>query len=172
MPTAMVGHPRTMIALAKLKEGVASSINPVRVPALVEPIKQYMTTGISIALSPGTASTLYLGDFTQLIFGIRTELRIEVLSELLAVNHQYGFVAHMRATSDFSIRRASVELHGSCPNHELTNYGIYRIKRKGRAVNAAPETVKQLAWNTTPTPRFCQAEDIWDPDRVTAPVIR
>lgn len=115
MPTAMVGHPRTMIALAKLKEGVASSINPVRVPALVEPIKQYMTTGISIVLSPGTASTLYLGDFTQLIFGIRTELRIEVLRELFAVNHQYGFVAHMRCDIGLQHPQSFCKLTGIVP---------------------------------------------------------
>jgi HK97 family phage major capsid protein len=115
MPTSMVMHPRTAIALAKLKEGVASSINPVRVPALVEPIKQYMTTGISITLSPGTATTLYLGDFTQLIFGIRTELRIEVLRELFAVNHQYGFVAHMRADIGLQHPQSFCKLTGIVP---------------------------------------------------------
>jgi HK97 family phage major capsid protein len=115
MPTAMVMHPRTAIALAKLKEGVASSINPVRVPALVEPIKQYMTTGISITLSPGTASTLYLGDFTQLIFGIRTDLRIEVLRELFAVNHQYGFVAHLRADIGLQHPQSFCKLTGIVP---------------------------------------------------------
>jgi HK97 family phage major capsid protein len=41
--------------------------------------------------------TCILGDFSKLVIGIRTSLRIEVLRELFAENMQYGFLCHLRA---------------------------------------------------------------------------
>ena len=95
--TAIVMHPRTLKTISQFKTGIASDKTPLVKPAVLQNIPIHKTTAISITGSPGTATTVYLGDFSQLIFGIRTELRIEVLRELFAVNHQYGFVAHLRA---------------------------------------------------------------------------
>jgi len=96
MPTAIVMPPRTAIALAKLKEGVASSVNPIQVPPLVQRMVQYVTTALPITESPGTASRIIIGSFDQLYIGIRTSLVIEVLRELYAANYQFGFLAHLR----------------------------------------------------------------------------
>lgn len=96
MPTAIVMPPRTAIGLAKLKEGVASSINPVQIPPLVQRMTQYVTTGLPVNEAPGTASRIILGEFSQLYIGMRTSLTIEVLRELYAANYQFGFLAHLR----------------------------------------------------------------------------
>ncbi len=95
MPTAMVMPPRTTIALAKLKESTSNA--PLAMPPLLANIPSFTTTSMPITESPGTASKIILGDFTQLYFGIRTELRIEVLRELYAGNLQLGYIAHLRA---------------------------------------------------------------------------
>ena len=47
--------------------------------------------------SSSVASTILIGDFTQLLFGIRTDLRIQLLRELYMGTGQYAFLAHLRA---------------------------------------------------------------------------
>lgn len=95
MPTAIVMPPRTQNALAKLKEGTTNAPLP-KLP-LIADIPMLATTSLPINETPGTSSRLIMGDFTQLLFGIRTSLRIEVLRELFAGNLQYGFLAWLRA---------------------------------------------------------------------------
>jgi HK97 family phage major capsid protein len=112
-PTGIMLHPRTLTTVSKFKEGGTNA--PLPKPPVLANVPIYPTTGISITLAPGTATTVYMGDFTQLIFGIRTELRIEVLRELFAVNHQYGYVAHMRADIGLAHPQSFVKLTGIVP---------------------------------------------------------
>jgi HK97 family phage major capsid protein len=97
MPTAMVMPPRTTVALAKLKTGLTSDNTPLVKPPLIADIPILTTTSLPITEAPGTASRIIMGDFSRLMIGIRSALRVEVLRELYAGNHQYGFVAHLRA---------------------------------------------------------------------------
>ncbi len=56
-----------------------------------------------------------MGDFTQLLLGIRQELRIEVLKEAFAGNLQYGFIAHLRADVALAHPAAFCSLTGIVP---------------------------------------------------------
>jgi len=96
-PTAMVMHPRTWRTIQGFADTTGQPLQPP--PALVG-LPSLVTTSIPINQTQGTGtlcSTIIAGDFTQLLIGIRQELRIEVLRELYAANHQYAFVAHLRA---------------------------------------------------------------------------
>jgi HK97 family phage major capsid protein len=96
-PTAAIMAPRTRFALAGLADTTGQ---PLRRPDVLERLKFLATTKLPVDETQGTAenaSTLVMGDFAQLMVGVRSSLRIEVLRELFAQNHQYGFVAHLRA---------------------------------------------------------------------------
>jgi HK97 family phage major capsid protein len=55
------------------------------------------TGALPTNLGGGTNESLaFLGYFPDLILGMRTELRIEVLKELFAQTHEYAYVAHLR----------------------------------------------------------------------------
>ncbi|MCE7902131.1 MAG: phage major capsid protein [Gammaproteobacteria bacterium PRO9] len=76
------------------------------------------TTAIPLTQTQGTASnasTIFAGDFSQMMIGMRSELRIEVLRELYAGNHQYGFVAHLRADVQVTHAQSFGRLVGITP---------------------------------------------------------
>ena len=57
-----------------------------------------VTTKIPINGGAGTnESSIFAGDWSRLLIGMRTDLRIEILKERYADTHQYGFVAFLRA---------------------------------------------------------------------------
>lgn len=95
MPTSIVMPPRTFIAMAKLKQATTNA--PLPRPPLIDGLTVYQTSALPITEAPGTASRIMLGDFTQLLLGIRSSLRVEVLRERYAEFVQYGFLAHLRA---------------------------------------------------------------------------
>ncbi len=98
MPTAVVVAPRTLTKSAKLKDTLGQ---PQRKPDLLANVPFLATTAVPINQTHGTsnlASEAIVGDFTQLMFGIRTRLRIRVLQEaFMGSNGQYGFLADLRA---------------------------------------------------------------------------
>lgn len=95
--SAVVQAPRTAIGLAKLKDGQGQ---PLQKPPLLSGIPFLTTTGIPINQTQGTAnntSTDIMGDFSQVLVGIRTSLQITVLNERFAEFGQVGFVGWLRA---------------------------------------------------------------------------
>jgi HK97 family phage major capsid protein len=112
-PTGIVMHPRTLKTISLFKEGGTNS--PLAKPPVLADIPIYPTTAMSITLAPGTATNVIIGNFAELIFGIRSELRIEVLRELYAINHQYGFVAHLRADIGLQHPQSFVKMTGIVP---------------------------------------------------------
>jgi HK97 family phage major capsid protein len=112
-PTAIVMHPRTLATVVNFKEATTNA--PLQTPPVLANIPLLRTTGMSIVESPGTATTVIIGDFTQLILGIRTGLRIEILREAFATNHQYAFVAHMRADIGLQHPQSFCKLTGIVP---------------------------------------------------------
>lgn len=93
----MIMHLRTLTNIAKLKDTTNQALVP---PGIIASLPSYSTTSVSIADTQGSssvASRIYIGDFRQLYVGIRSNLRIEVVRERFAENHQYAFVAHLRA---------------------------------------------------------------------------
>lgn len=96
-PTAMVMAPRTWRQVAGLTDTTGQPLNP---PPAVSAIPMLTSTIVPIDEEQGTstdASPLIVGDFSQLLIGIRTQLRIRVLQEAFASNNQYGFLADLRA---------------------------------------------------------------------------
>jgi HK97 family phage major capsid protein/HK97 family phage prohead protease len=93
--SAIVMHPRTFQTYAKLKESTTDA--PLARPPVLEGIPFLQTTGLSITEAPGTASRIIAGDFSRLMIGVRSSLRIEILRERYGEFLQYGFLAHLRA---------------------------------------------------------------------------
>lgn len=95
-PGAMVMHPRTKRVIA----GFADTTNqPLQIPPALSGIGQMVTTNMPINQTQGSASnasSIIMGDFSQLLLGVRQELRIEVLRETFASKLQYAFLAHLR----------------------------------------------------------------------------
>jgi HK97 family phage major capsid protein len=95
MPTAIIMHPRDEGTLAGL---TASDNQPLNAPSQISEIPWLTTTSIPVNGGTGTdESSIFMGDFTKLILGVRTEIRIDVSRELYAENMQYGFFCHLRA---------------------------------------------------------------------------
>lgn len=114
-PTALIYHPRTGGALAKLKDG---NSNPLTVPEMVAKVPKLVTTSIPITQTQGTAnnaSSILAGDFSRMLIGLRNSLRIELLKERYADQLQYGFVAFMRGDVQFEHKAAFTKLVGIIP---------------------------------------------------------
>jgi len=95
--SALILHPRTA---REINGWVDSLGQPLRVPPRLQDIPILPTTAMSVAETQGTssaASSILLGDFSEVFVGIRTQLQVTVLHELLAANGQIGFVLWLRA---------------------------------------------------------------------------
>ena len=92
--TAIIGHPREFGDLATLAD---STGQPLRKPDALSEIPMLSTTAIPIDGGGGSnESTLFMGNWSNLMLGIRSGVRVEVLRERFADNHQLGLIAHMR----------------------------------------------------------------------------
>jgi HK97 family phage major capsid protein len=114
-PTAAVMAPRTLAALSKLSDGQGQ---PLMRPSLVANLPLLSTTNMPIDETQGTsdnASSIILGDFSQLWVGIRQQLRIEVLNQLYAENLQVGFIAHLRADVALAHPQSFCRISGVIP---------------------------------------------------------
>lgn len=113
--TAQVMHPRTWRTI----EGfVDTTGQPLRPPSSLENLPKLTTTSLPINQTQGSASNaspIIAGDFKQLMLGVRTGLRIEVLKERYAENLQYAFLAHLRADVQLVHPEAFVKLIGIIP---------------------------------------------------------
>lgn len=97
-PTAFVMAPRTLGTLSKMPTGISGDKTPLVPPPVVAAVPFMQTTSIPVNLGGGgNESIVIVGNFARLMIGIRSSLRVEILRELYAGNHQYGFVAHLRA---------------------------------------------------------------------------
>ncbi len=114
-PNGMVYHPRTGRVINGFKDTTNQPLLP---PPALANVLGFSTTSVPINQTQGTAnnaSSLIMGDFTQLLLGIRQELRVEVLKEAFAGNLQYGFIAHLRADVALAHPAAFCSLVGIIP---------------------------------------------------------
>lgn len=114
-PTSLVMAPRTWRTIAGFADTTGQ---PLRPPADIEGIPRLVSTTVPVAQTQGsatTASCIVAGDFSQLLIGIRSELRIEILRELYAATHQYAFVAHLRMDVQLARPKAFSILKGVLP---------------------------------------------------------
>jgi HK97 family phage major capsid protein len=95
-PSAYIMANRSLAATAKLKD---SQNQPMRVPQLLQNIPFYSTSKLPITETMGSsnaASSIYAGDFSQLMIGMRSDVTIAILNEAYLPNFQLGIAAWIR----------------------------------------------------------------------------
>jgi HK97 family phage major capsid protein len=92
--TAMILHPRDEGVLSALVDSTGQPLNP---PPAIANIPLLTTSALQTDAGSGNnESNAYVGNFQNLLIGLRNDVRVEVLRERYAENHQYAFIAHMR----------------------------------------------------------------------------
>ena len=97
MATSAIMNSRTLYDLNGL---TATDGQPLQPPAIAAGLQLLDTNSVPINLSEGsatTASEIFTGNFENLLLGLRSELRIEILKEAFADHLQVGFLCHLRA---------------------------------------------------------------------------
>jgi len=93
--SAMIMAPRTNRTIRGFKDTTG---NPLSAPSDLASIPRLTTTSVPVNEgADAKASSIILGDFSQVYVGMRTSLQISVLNELYAENGEIGFIAWMRA---------------------------------------------------------------------------
>lgn len=93
--TAYILSARDEGALAGMTD---STGQPINVPPAIVNVPRLATTKIPVNLGSGTDESIILaGDWSRLMIGVRSAIRVEILRERYADVHQYAFVAHLRA---------------------------------------------------------------------------
>jgi len=115
-PTAAIMAPRTMYeGYAALQ---ATDDQPLMPPRPIADLPMLETSSIPVNETNGTAtdaSRIFVGDFTQLMLGIRSELRVEVLRELHADRHQYAIIAWIRGDVQVAQAASFAQITGVIP---------------------------------------------------------
>jgi HK97 family phage major capsid protein len=104
-PTACILNPRSDLELNLLKD---SQNRPLGRPKAIENLPFLVTSKLPINETQGSANTAchaFMGNFDEMIIGMRAALRIEFLREMYAGNLNYGFLAYLRA--DVAVKHAA-----------------------------------------------------------------
>ena len=104
MAPRTLGHHREV-------QGSDHAIAPLARPPVLGGLAFLMTANVPITETQGVASpasTLFMGDWSQMMLGFRTQMQVEVARELFRGNYQYGYfgASALRHAGD-STRRAS-----------------------------------------------------------------
>ncbi len=95
--SAYVMHPDTEATLGDLVDSTGQPLNYPTILDRPRPLQMLTTTQLPVNLGTGTnETTIYAGDFSKLMIGLRSGIRVEVLKERYADNMQYGFLIHAR----------------------------------------------------------------------------
>lgn len=95
-PNAILYSARTAKTHAKMKD---STGQPLSRPPLVSDVQHIVTNQIDDNYTVGTSvdtSEVYCGLWSELLLGVRSNLRLEILRERFADNLQIGLIAHLR----------------------------------------------------------------------------
>lgn len=104
-PTAVIYHPRSAQELNLLKD---TQNRPLARPACLENLPFMATSKLPVNMTQGSANTASLavmGNFVEVLVGIRHQVSIELLREKYADNYQYGFLCALRA--DIAVAHAA-----------------------------------------------------------------
>lgn len=113
--TAIVLAPRTNRAIGGFVDTTGQPLQP---PPVLANVPILSTNGIPVDQAQGTAanaSSAILGDFTQVMVGIRTQLQITILNERFAEFGQVGFVGWLRADVQIARPGALAKIVGIKP---------------------------------------------------------
>lgn len=89
--------PRTLATLSKLKEATTNA--PLARPAVLADWAFLMTANVPINEVQGSsslASSIFMGDWSQMMLGFRTQMQIELARELYRTSYQYAYFGHLR----------------------------------------------------------------------------
>ena len=114
-PYSAIMAPRSAARFGGLAD---STGQPLRVPEFLSDVTLRGTTQIGVTDTQGTsnnATKIVVGDFTQLLLGIRSALRVEILKERYADTLSLGFLSHMRADVQLAQPAAFVVVSGLIP---------------------------------------------------------
>jgi HK97 family phage major capsid protein len=115
-PFASVMHPRTQLALQKLKE--TSTAAPLAMPPWVASTPAFITTSAPINETQGTAtnaSSILFGNYSMCLIGMRQQVEIRIFDQTFADNGQLYVQAWMRADVQLAQPKAFTKLVGIIP---------------------------------------------------------
>lgn len=96
-PTAAIMSPREWEAYTNLVDG---DNNPLVMPRGIQNLPWLTTKSMPTTLDAGTsvgeASQIVIGDFTNLVIGIRQQIEMRLLTETFAQNNEFGILCTMR----------------------------------------------------------------------------
>jgi len=78
---------------------------PLQMPRALEGVQMLHTTAMPTDGGAGTESQIIAGDFSQILMGVRSSIRVEVLRERFMDTLQFGLICHARI--DFAAARES-----------------------------------------------------------------
>ena len=111
--TAAVMAPRSKYAFGGL---VDTTGQPIRKPEIISALPFLSTNQFPINEGVGTnESRIMAGDFSKVLMGIRSNLRVEILRERYADQMQYAFVAHLRGDVAVAQPKAICQITGIQP---------------------------------------------------------
>lgn len=93
-PSALIAHPALWKKMVKLKTGQTDDNTPLVAPAELAAVRKLYTTAAPLA---GNTAAGVLGDFSELLFGVRQQIVVRVLREaFMASNLQVAIIAYAR----------------------------------------------------------------------------
>ena len=116
---AAVMSPRTWTTLANLKTGIASDNTPLPKPEAMADMPFFVTTSVPDNLgasSPPNESVVFNANWADLLWGIRSDITVRVLSErFLGDNLQVGILVYARVDFQPTHVESFVTLEGITP---------------------------------------------------------
>jgi HK97 family phage major capsid protein/HK97 family phage prohead protease len=89
--------PRTLSTISKFKESTTDA--PLARPPMLADWRFLSTANVPVNETQGAATdatSLFLGDWSQMMLGFRTEMQVEVARELFRGNYQFAYFGHLR----------------------------------------------------------------------------
>lgn len=101
---AMIAHPALWKKMRKLKTGITSDNTPLTMPEEIARMRKLWTTAAPLA--GGTTAKAVMGRWSDLLFGIRKDITLQVLNQaFMGSNLQLAVLAYVRC--DFAATRAA-----------------------------------------------------------------
>lgn len=101
---ALIGHPAIWKKLRKLKTGISSDLTSLVPPPEIAALQKLWTT--AAPFTSGSTCSAIIGDWRDLVFGVRKDIQVRVLTEaFMGSNLQVAVLAYARV--DFAPTRAT-----------------------------------------------------------------
>lgn len=113
--SAMIMAPRTARAIYGFTDSTGQPLQP---PPRLAGVPLLSSTSVPVNETQGSASnasSIFMGDFAEVLIGLRTDLQITVLQERFAELGQIGFIAWMRADVALARPAAIARIAGVIP---------------------------------------------------------